>query len=161
MTLLLGADRQENAMAEEYETFEARLAEARRAVERWDTGGGAQQTEELEEQPSTAPSGAPQRIPPGKVGQERHHRGASREGEMMSGTTIRRMQLRDLAHRVAVARAAVARRTTEREAAIRRDGIAHPRSIRASRRLTRTQSTYRGCVALYRQHADEDARHER
>jgi len=78
----------------------------------------------------------------------------------MNGTTFRRVQLRHLAHRVAHARFAVAQHTIERESAIRRDGIAHPRSIRASRRLNRTLSAYRDLVATYRRHTHEDARHQ-
>ena len=79
----------------------------------------------------------------------------------MNGTTIRTMQLRDLAARVAHARSAVAQQTIERESAMRRDGAAHPRSIRASRRLNRTQSAYRALVASYRVSAHEDARRSR
>lgn len=71
--------------------------------------------------------------------------------------TVRKMQLRDLARRVADARSAVAQQTVQRETAIRRDGIAHPRSIRASRQLSRTTSAYRDLLTSYRVRASEDA----
>jgi inosine-uridine nucleoside N-ribohydrolase len=74
----------------------------------------------------------------------------------MNKTTIRRMQLRDLAKRVAGARAAMAQQLTDRDSVIGRNGAAHPRSIRASRRLRRTQSAYRSLVATYRRHQGED-----
>ena len=77
----------------------------------------------------------------------------------MNGTTIRRMQLRNLGRQVAHARSAVAQQTIERETAIRRDGGAHPRSIRAARRLTRTRQAYRDLAALYRRRAREEAGH--
>ena len=76
----------------------------------------------------------------------------------MNGTTIRRMQLRDLAHRVARARFAVGQQTMERESAIRHHGGAHPRSISASRRLRRTQAAYRHLAATYGRRAREDSR---
>jgi hypothetical protein len=76
----------------------------------------------------------------------------------MNGTTIRRMQLRDLADQLARARAAVAQQAIERESTMRRDGGAHPRSIQASRRLSRTQAAYRELLATYRRRAREDAR---
>lgn len=79
----------------------------------------------------------------------------------MNGTTIRRMQLRDLAERVAHARSAVAQQTIERESVIGRHGAAHPQSIRASRRLSRTQSAYRALVMTYRRRTRDDAGHER
>jgi len=43
-------------MAEEFENYEARLAEAHRAVERWETDGGARDTEQpAEKAPDTVP----------------------------------------------------------------------------------------------------------
>jgi len=79
----------------------------------------------------------------------------------MNGTTVRRIQLRDLTQSVANARSAVAQQTVERESAIRRDGIAHPRAIKASRRLNRTLSAQRSLVEVHRQRAGEDARSRR
>lgn len=79
----------------------------------------------------------------------------------MNRPTIRNMQLRDLAERVAHARSAVAQQTAERESTIGRDGAAHPRSIRASRRLSRTQSAYRDLVAAYRQRSRANTRPDR
>jgi hypothetical protein len=76
----------------------------------------------------------------------------------MNATTIRRMQQRDLAHRVARARSAVAQQTRERESAIGRHGGAHPYSIRASRRLNRTLDAYRDLDATYRRRTREDTR---
>ena len=77
----------------------------------------------------------------------------------MNGMTIRRMKLRELADRVAHARFAAAQQTLERESTMRRDGAAHPRSIRASRRLTQTLQAYRDLAALYQRRAREEARH--
>ncbi|HLJ66364.1 MAG TPA: hypothetical protein VKX16_03270 [Chloroflexota bacterium] len=77
----------------------------------------------------------------------------------MNSTTIRRMQLRELAHRVARARLAVAQQSIERESAIRRDGGAHPRSIGASRRFARTRAAYRQLLAMYLRRTREDTRH--
>ena len=77
----------------------------------------------------------------------------------MSGTTMRNLQLRNLGRQVAHARSAVAQQTIEREAAIRRDGGAHPRSIRAGRRLNRTRAAYRDLLATYRRCTREGARH--
>ena len=76
----------------------------------------------------------------------------------MNRSTLRRMQLRDVAQRVTHARHAVARQIVDRESVVRRDGAAHPRSIRASRRLNRTQAAYRGLVATYRRYARDAAR---
>lgn len=75
----------------------------------------------------------------------------------MNETTVRRMQLRHLAKRIAGARAAVAQQTTDKESVIGHDGAAHPRAIRASRRLSRTQSTFRALSATYRRQRREDA----
>jgi hypothetical protein len=56
MTPLLARSRPGSAMAEEFENYEARLAEAHRAVERWETDGGAQDTEQPEAKaPDTVP----------------------------------------------------------------------------------------------------------
>lgn len=79
----------------------------------------------------------------------------------MTETTIRRMQLRDLADLMAQMRSAVARQTIERESVIGRDGVAHPRAIRASRRLSLTRSSYRALSATYRRRRREGARRER
>ncbi|HZU12077.1 MAG TPA: hypothetical protein VFB58_04490 [Chloroflexota bacterium] len=79
----------------------------------------------------------------------------------MNEASVRRMQLRYLAGRVASARAAVAQQTTDKESVIGRDGAAHPRAIRASRRLSRTQSAYRALSATYRRRQRKDARWER
>lgn len=79
----------------------------------------------------------------------------------MNRTTIRRMQLRDLTERMAQARLDVVQQTTEREAAIRLNGAAHPKSIRASRRLNWTQNAYRALVASHRRQTREDAPRDR
>lgn len=76
----------------------------------------------------------------------------------MNETTIRRRQLRDLAKRVAGARAAMVRQTTDRESVIGRNGAAHPRSIRASRQLNRTQSALRALTAAQQRRRREDTR---
>lgn len=73
----------------------------------------------------------------------------------MNRTLIRAAELRSLGRRVERARSAAVQQTVEREAAIRHDGIAHPRSIRASRRLNRTLRAHRGLTAAYNQHASE------
>jgi hypothetical protein len=50
--------RLDSAMAEEFENYEARAAEARRAVERWEAEGAAQEGERQPEQiPEFPPSG--------------------------------------------------------------------------------------------------------
>ena len=77
----------------------------------------------------------------------------------MNGTTMRTLRLRNLGRQMASARSAVAQQTIEREATIRRDGGAHPRSIRAGRRLNRTRAPYRDLLATYRRCTREDARH--
>lgn len=61
-------DRLENAMAEEFENYEARLAEAHRAVERWETEGGSRATEHpVEQAPGAIPD--PERThPAGELG---------------------------------------------------------------------------------------------
>lgn len=76
----------------------------------------------------------------------------------MMSTMIRRMQLRKLAHRVAHARFAAVQQSHERESAMQRDGAAHPRSIRANRRLARTRAAYRALLATYRRRTREDTR---
>ena len=71
----LAPGRLENAMAEEFENFAARLAEARRAVERWEAEGGAQETgQPVERLPDAVPDTA-QSTPTGKPGVVTHHRG--------------------------------------------------------------------------------------
>ena len=75
MTLPLVTGRLENAMAEEFENYEARLAEARRAVERWEAEGGAQETEQpVEHLPDALPDTA-QSTPTGESGEVTHDRG--------------------------------------------------------------------------------------
>jgi hypothetical protein len=51
-------------MAEEFENYEDRMAEARRAVERWEAEGGAQEDEEPEGCPVHAPPGEAERDAP-------------------------------------------------------------------------------------------------
>ena len=46
MTPLRGGGRRDHAMSEEFENYEDREAEARRAVERWEADGGAQENED-------------------------------------------------------------------------------------------------------------------
>jgi hypothetical protein len=157
MTLLLAVDRRGSAMAEEFENYEARLEAARRAVERWETEGGARETEHGKERTADAASSGDMTLPPQTTGETTHERGHATERETMNGTTLRRMQLRGLARRVARARLAVTQQTLERESVIRRDGGAHPRSIRASRRLSRTLAAYRDLLATYRRHLREAA----
>ena len=79
----------------------------------------------------------------------------------MNGTIARRAQLRNLAQHMTNARLAMAEQAVEREAAIRRDGVAHPRTIRASRRLTQTQIAYRSLLEQHRARSHEVARSER
>jgi hypothetical protein len=159
MTPQLVADCLENAMAEEFENYGARLEEARRAVERWEAEGGARETEQpAERAPDAVPDGEPT-LPPGESGDATHARGEATERKTMNRMTVRRMQLRDLAERVAHARYATVQQTLERESAMRRDGAAHPRSIRADRRLTRTLHAYRDLATAYRRRAREEARH--
>jgi hypothetical protein len=160
MTLQLAPDRQGSVMADEYENDEARLEAARGAVERWETEGGARESEQSAERTSEAIPDSQPTIPRGEPGEATHDRGRATERETMKSTTIRGMQLRDLAHRVARVRLAVAQQTVERESAIRRHGGAHPRTIRASRRLVRTMGAYRHLDALYRRRAREDVRHK-
>lgn len=79
MTLPLAIGRRSSAMAEEFENYEARLGEARRAVERWETEGGGQETEEPVERASNAKPGAEQAIPPGDPGGVTHDGGEATE----------------------------------------------------------------------------------
>ncbi|HZU12078.1 MAG TPA: hypothetical protein VFB58_04495 [Chloroflexota bacterium] len=66
-------------MAEEYENFAAREAEARRAVERWEAEGGSQEAEQpAEPKPDDTP-GAEQTGSQEEFGGGRHHRRDSRE----------------------------------------------------------------------------------
>ena len=53
-----------SAMAEEFENYEARLTEARRAVERWEAEGGAREAE----QPVERESDRERPLPPGEDG---------------------------------------------------------------------------------------------
>lgn len=72
MTLPRAIGRRESAMAEEFENYEVRLAEARRAVERWETEGGARETEQsLKRTPEATPGSKPS-IPPVKSGGWKH-----------------------------------------------------------------------------------------
>lgn len=79
MTRPLALARRGSAMAEEYENFEAREAEARRAVERWEAEGGAQEAEQpAEPKPDDTP-GARQTVSREEPGEGNHYRGNSRE----------------------------------------------------------------------------------
>lgn len=79
MTLPRAADRLETAMAEEFENYEARLAEARRAVERWEAEGGAGGTEHPTERTAEdIPKDEPT-IPPREIGEATHDHDESRE----------------------------------------------------------------------------------
>ena len=159
MTPQLAVGRPENAMAEEFENYEARMAEARRAVERWEAEGGAEETEHpAERAPDAVPYSEPS-LPPGESGDATRARGEATERKSMNGMTNRRMQLREVAHRVAHARIAAVQQTRARKSAMRRDGAAHPRSISASQRLTGTLHAYRDLAALYRRWAREEAHH--
>ena len=75
MTRLLAAGHLETAMAEEFENYEARLAEARRAVERWEAEGGAQETEQPAERTSEAIPGSERTLPPGDSAEVIHDSG--------------------------------------------------------------------------------------
>ena len=79
MTPQLVVDRPENAMAEEFENYEARLAEARRAVERWEAEGGAQETEQPAEWTSEAIPGTARTVPPGASAEVIRDSGGSTE----------------------------------------------------------------------------------
>ena len=148
-------------MAEEIENYEARIAEVHRTVARWETEGGAQEIVQPAERPPGATAGSDKSIPPARPGEATLYRGKSTEEQTMDRTTIHRMQLRDLAHRVAHARLAVAQQTIERESTIRRHGGAHPQSIRAGRRLNRTLSAHRHLTAALRQRSRKDIRERR
>jgi hypothetical protein len=65
MTLRRAADLLENAMAEEFENYEARMAEARRAVERWEAEGGSGESGQLMEQVPRAARDGKQSLPRG------------------------------------------------------------------------------------------------
>ena len=75
----LAAGYLETAMAEEFENYEARLAEARRAVERWEAEGGAQETEQPAEWTSEAIPGSERTVPPGGSAEVMHDSGDSTE----------------------------------------------------------------------------------
>ena len=66
-------------MAEEFENFEARMAEARRAVEHWEAEGGAQETVQPAEWPSEAILGSERTVPPGGSAEVKHDSGDSTE----------------------------------------------------------------------------------
>ena len=75
----LAAGRLETAMAEEFENDEARLAEARGAVERWEAEGGAGGTEQpAERAPAGLPDGEPT-LPPRETGDATFARGEATE----------------------------------------------------------------------------------
>ena len=78
MTLRPANGRPEHAMAEEFENYEARMAEAHRAVERWEAEGGARESEiQAEEAAGAPPRGHDGDIPPGESGPGRYDRGGS------------------------------------------------------------------------------------
>lgn len=82
----------------------------------------------------------------------------------MNGTTVRETRLRSLMHRIARAREVAGRQTVERETAIRRYGLAHPRTLAATHRLTQTRHAHRVLLRMYRSSASEHERitaHER
>ncbi len=76
----------------------------------------------------------------------------------MNETTVRETQLRSLRRRIAGAHRIAAQQTGQRETATRQYGSAHPRSIEATHRLSRTQSAHRGLLRMYRTAAGELAR---
>ena len=80
MTLLLVDGRLERAMAEEFENYEARLAEAHRAVERWEAEGGAQEIEIPAKRAPGAVLDSEQTIPSGQPGEVTHEGGEATEG---------------------------------------------------------------------------------
>ena len=69
---------------------------------------------------------------------------------MMNHTVRRAMYRRDLSHWIAHLRQLAAEQTAEREASIRTHGIAHPRTIEASRRLNDTLGAGRHLRGVYR-----------
>lgn len=79
MTPQLVVNRLETAMAEEFENYEARMAEARRAVERWEAEGGAGESERPAEWPSEAIPGSERTVPPGGSAEVKHDSGDSTE----------------------------------------------------------------------------------
>ena len=79
MTLPLVTGRLENAMAEEFENYEARLAEAHRAVERWEAEGGARETEQPVERASHAIPGSELAAPCGEISGVTHQCGGATE----------------------------------------------------------------------------------
>lgn len=72
--------RRGSAMAEDYENYAAREAEARRAVERWEAEGGAQEAQQPAESKPDDKPGAERTISPDSSGEGNPHRGDSREG---------------------------------------------------------------------------------
>src|SRR5690349_23450550 len=90
MTQLRAVDRPGSAMAEEFENYEARLTEARRAVDRWEAEGGARESEHPAEQaPDAAPDGEPS-ISPGEPDEATHHHGGPTERRTSDGTVVHR-----------------------------------------------------------------------
>ena len=80
MTRPLAHARPGSAMAEEYENYEAREVEARRAVERWEAEGGAHEAEQLAAPKPDDRPGAGQTVSRKGAGEGNHHRCNSREG---------------------------------------------------------------------------------
>ena len=63
-----------DAMAEEFENYEARAAEARRAVERWEAEGGAQEGANQPDHLAQGPPGESEHdAPPEDSGAGRQH----------------------------------------------------------------------------------------
>jgi hypothetical protein len=77
MTLLPAAGRQGSAMAEEFENYEARVEEARKAVERWEAEGGAQEQGHPAERAPDASPESERTTPSGEPDEATHDRGAA------------------------------------------------------------------------------------
>lgn len=159
MTLPLVPKHLESAMAKDFENDWDRAAETHVEVERWEEEGGARETERPTQRTPDVIPASERTIPQVSPGGVAHDRDKTTGRHGMNGTTRRRMQVRDLAQRVEHARSAVVQQTIERETAIRRDGAAHPRSIRASRRLNRTRSAYHDLLMAHRRRSQEDTHH--
>lgn len=76
----------------------------------------------------------------------------------MNETTRRETNLRLLTHRIADARSLASEQMIQRDAAIRQYGLAHPRSIAATRKLNWTQSSQRSLVRMHTASASHHAR---
>jgi hypothetical protein len=77
----------------------------------------------------------------------------------MNQTTNLERRLRHLTRLIARAREAATQQTHQRDWATERYGLAHPRSIAATRHLNHTASVYRSLMRMSRMTASDLARH--